>query len=118
MSHLSEVTSPLSASMPPLEPDRRTRLWRTFLERRDALYADLGGRMALSYMEASLGERYVWMELQHQIDEARLAAGEAVDLARHVQRLNALIGVARTLGIRRKARDTLQDYLRGRTDDS
>ena len=83
--------------------DGRFRLAREVRDRLAAVYADLGGEDRLSYLQRSLVKRYVWLELHHEADEARIAKGEVVDVGKHTQRLNSLIGLARTLGIERRA---------------
>jgi hypothetical protein len=45
----------------------------------------------------------VFLELGHQADEQRLARGEAVELGTHTQRLNAVVGIAKALGLKRAA---------------
>jgi hypothetical protein len=98
--------------------DGRFRIAREVRDRLAVVHADLGGEAHLSYLQRSLAKRYVWLELHHEADEARLARGEAVNLGAHVQRLNSMIGVARILGIERQRRplngDRLSELLEGR----
>jgi hypothetical protein len=85
------------------ELDGRYRVTKELKDRAHAIFNDLGGLDTLSYLQRSLVKRYTFLEISHEQDEARLARGEAdVDLGRHVQRLNSLIGLARTLGIQRR----------------
>jgi hypothetical protein len=79
-----------------------------------ALYVeDKGGEMMLSALEVSLCERLATLTVETERFEARLSAGEHVDL----DMLGRLIGharrVAESLGLKRKARDaiTLDDVI-------
>lgn len=82
--------------------DGRFRIAREVRGRLAAVHADLGGEESLSYLQRSLAKRYVWLELHHEADEALIARGQTVDIGKHTQRLNSLIGLARTLGIERR----------------
>lgn len=84
--------------------DQRTEIARLLRERFDAISADLGGD--LSGIKASLLERFVFLEatlgkLEAQIATAADAATTAAITARWIQGVNALLGVAKTLGIDR-----------------
>lgn len=96
--------------------DGRTTLARTVRSRYDALAADLGGHDALSYQRRSLCKRAVWMEAVIEQQEAALSRGEDVDLGRLTQSINSLMGVLKTLGLDRVARDVpdLATYLAGK----
>jgi len=94
--------------------DGRTKLAQAVRTRLNALTADLGG--GLSYQRRSLAKRAVWIELVIEQQEAALARGEDVDQGRLTQAVNTLIGLLKTLGLERVARDVpdLQTYLRNR----
>lgn len=94
--------------------DGRTRTAQILRQRLANLEADLGGD--LSYQQASLTRRVIWIESWLETQEARAAEGEEVSIGQQVQALNSLIGLYRILGIERKAKDvpSLQDYLRQR----
>ena len=96
--------------------DGRTKLAQVARERLRALQADLGGEDALSYQERSLCRRAVWLESLVESRESALANGQEIDEGAHVQSINALIGVWRALGFKRRAKDvpTLQTYLASR----
>ena len=92
--------------------DGRTRLAQACRTRYAALTDDLGGHDALSYQRRSLAKRAVWLEAVIELQEAAMARGEDVDQGKVVQSLNSLLGVFKTLGLDRKARDvSLSDYL-------
>jgi len=96
--------------------DGRTNIARAVRERLGALEADLGGRDAMSYQQRSLAKRAIWTEAVIEQREAALARGEDVDLGQMIQANNGLIGLFKTLGLERKAKDapSLTDYLRNR----
>jgi len=81
---------------------------------------DLGGADTLSHMKRSLCERFVFLEavlrgielrMAEQGKENKAEAGQL--LSRWIQGLNSLTGLARTLGLERRARklDDLQGYI-------
>jgi hypothetical protein len=94
--------------------DGRSTLARVVTERLTALEADLGGRDFLSYQRRSLIKRAVFMEAVIERTEAALARGEEVDHGKLTQAVNSLIGLYKTLGLERVARDvpTLHQYIR------
>ncbi|WP_300271025.1 hypothetical protein [Halomonas sp.] len=95
--------------------DGRTRLAQACRQRYAALTDDLGGHDHLSYQRRSLAKRAVWLEAVIETQEAALARGEDVDQGRMTQALNSLVGLFKTLGMDRKARDvSLGDYIGGR----
>lgn len=93
--------------------DGRTTLARTVNERLQALTTDLGGHSALSYQRLSLAKRAIWMEALIEQQEAALSRGEDVDHGRLTQAVNSLIGLLKTLGLDRVARDVpnLSEFL-------
>lgn len=94
--------------------DGRTRIAQAVNERMGLLTADLGGLDALSYMQRSLCKRVVWMECLIEQQEAALAKGEEIDQGRLTQAINSLLGLLRTLGLERKAKDvSLKDIIDG-----
>ena len=96
--------------------DGRTALARAVNDRYSALAADLGGPDAMSYQRRSLAKRAIWMEAVIEQQEAALARGEDVDQGKLTQAVNTLIGLLKTLGLERQARDVpdLATYLRER----
>lgn len=97
--------------------DGRTRLAQAVRDRLSSLESDLGGRDLLSYQELSIAKRAIWLETLIEQREAALARGQEIDQGAHVQAINSLIGVWKSLGLKRRAREapTVAEYLRGRS---
>jgi len=101
--------------------DGRTAFARDLRQREASVIADLGGEGAVSYIEKSLVRRGLFLETLVRRTEARIASGETLEddeLGRFVQAGNALLGVWKSLGLKRRARDvpSLHDYLRERAN--
>ena len=96
--------------------DQRTVAARTLRQRLAEIHSDMGGEDRLSYAQRSIARRVVWLESWLETQEARAAEGEEIDMGRQSQALNTLLGMFKTLGIERKAKDapSLTDYLRQR----
>ena len=99
--------------------DGRTALAQDMHARWTAITDDLGGETTLSYAQRSLVERALWLEHFLAMQERALAGGRAAefDPGRWTQGSNALLGLYRTLGIERKAKDvtpSLTSYLAAR----
>lgn len=87
--------------------DGRTDLARALRTNYEAIVADVGGREDVGHVKSALVERFVWLEailqtLEHEMATGKLDKGEA--LGRWVQAVNALSGLAKVLGVDRKAR--------------
>jgi hypothetical protein len=82
--------------------DKRTRVARLVSAAQDHLHDSLGGD--LSYQERSLCERIVHLEALIRTDEAAMREGEKVDVGSYRQNINALVGLYRTVGIKRRAK--------------
>ena len=97
--------------------DGRTAIAKAISQRLRALETDLGGHDALSYQQRSLVKRAVWMEAIIEQQESALSRGEAVDQGKLTQAVNSLMGLLKTLGLERIARDvpTLNEYLKQKT---
>lgn len=94
--------------------DGRRTLARELRQRYQELTDDLGGADELSYQRRTLAERAIWLEYHLAQQEQALAReGEGFDAGRWVQACNALVGLMKTLGLDRKARDvpSLSEYL-------
>jgi hypothetical protein len=92
--------------------DGRFRLSREVRRRLEALVSDLGGESALSHAQISLCRRVTWIELMIEHEEARMGEGQGIDIAPHVALVGSLLGLYKTLGIKRVSREArLKDYL-------
>ncbi|HJX18737.1 MAG TPA: hypothetical protein VJ437_11155 [Acidiferrobacterales bacterium] len=94
--------------------DMRFALPKLLRERLRALVADLGGADSLSYQERSLAERLIHLEWQIGEWEAAARDGKPVDQARYLHAVNALNGLVRSLGMKRRQKpvQTLEEFLR------
>jgi hypothetical protein len=86
--------------------DGRTDLCKALRANYDAIVSDLGGRDDISHVKASLIERFCWLEavlqtLEHEMANGLISKTEAI--SRWIQAVNALSGLAKALGIERKA---------------
>jgi hypothetical protein len=97
--------------------DGRTAIARVIRDRLEDLQTDLGGRDSLSYQQRSLTKRAIWMEAIIEQQEIALSRGEDVDQGKLTQAVNSLIGLLKTLGLERKAREvpSLRDYMEARS---
>lgn len=97
--------------------DMRFALPRLLRARLQELVADLGGADSLSYQERSLAERLIHLEWQIGEWEALARDNKPVDQARYLHAVNALNGLVRSLGLKRRPKEvpTLEEFLRQRT---
>ena len=84
--------------------DKRTVLGKAVLDRYQSVVADLGGEDALTAIKRSLVRRFTWYEVMIEGMECRAAAGEGVDIGAWTQLTNSWLGIARMLGLERRAR--------------
>lgn len=96
--------------------DGRTQTAKVLRQRLAEIQDDLGGEGALSYAKRSLARRAVWLEAWLETQEANAAEGGEINIGQQVQAVNSLIGLLKTLGLERKARDipSLRDYMEAR----
>jgi hypothetical protein len=100
--------------------DGRTELAQQLHAAYTELTDDLGGTDSLSHVKKVLAEKFCWLSAILRGIELQIAEGRRKDsgelLAKWVQGLNALTGLARSLGLERKARklDDLQSYVRSK----
>ena len=96
--------------------DMRFALNRQLVANLNRLTTDLGGD--LSYQEGCLAERFVHLEWQLSTWEAAARDGDPVDYARYMHGINALTGLARSLGLKRRAKPvpSLQEFLSQRAE--
>jgi len=93
--------------------DGRFKRAKVLKARLSLLMDDLGGINSLSYQKRSLCKRAIFLESVISDWERDLAVGNEVDLGKHTQALNSLLGLFRQLGLDRRAKDiqSLQEYL-------
>ncbi len=84
--------------------DMRTVLGRAVMERFHAVMADLGGEDNLTAVKRSLARRFTWFEVMLEGLECRMASGEQIDIGAWTQLTNSWLGIARILGLERKAK--------------
>jgi len=96
--------------------DGRTQTAKVLRQRLAEIQDDIGGEDSLSYAKRSLARRAVWLESWIETQECKAADGEEVAIGQQVQAVNSLIGLYRTLGLERVARDipSLRDYMEAR----
>jgi hypothetical protein len=96
------------------ETDGRTSISRRFKEITGALIADSGGAERCSESRVQLIRRFAATCVLAEAMEARLANGEAINIAEHALLCSTLTRLAGRVGIERRAREivpTLQGYL-------
>jgi hypothetical protein len=84
--------------------DRRTVLGRAVFDRHEAVTTDLGGAEALSTVTRSLVRQFIWFDVFIEGMACRAASGEEVDIGAWTQLTNTWLGLARLLGLERRAR--------------
>ena len=88
------------------ELDGRTELSRALRANYDAIVADIGGLEDVGHVKGALIERFVWLEAVLQTIEHDMASGEidkSEALGKWIQAVNSLSGLAKVLGVERKA---------------
>jgi hypothetical protein len=95
--------------------DKRTVLGRAVLERYGSIVDSLGGDQNLAPIKISLVRRFCWYEAMIEGMECRAAAGEGVDIGSWTQLTNSWLGIARLVGLERRARTvrTLRQVMDG-----
>jgi hypothetical protein len=84
--------------------DKRTVLGKAVRNRYEAIVADLGGEEVLASIKHSPMRCFCWFESMIEGIECRAAAGEQVDIGSWKQLTNTWLGIARMLGLGRRAR--------------
>ncbi|MBA4411588.1 MAG: hypothetical protein C0397_19495 [Odoribacter sp.] len=97
--------------------DGRTENYKTLVSAYNNVMSDLGGEDNLSHVQHSLVERFVFLEFVMKHLEKRIVQNpkkREVILSRWIQGLNSLSGLARTIGLERRAKkiQSLQTYVR------
>jgi hypothetical protein len=90
-----------------LKLDARTEVCKQLREAYNEITADLGGADSLSHVMLALVERFVFLEFTLQQLESRIASnpkGADEFISKWIQACNSVTGLAKTLGLERKAR--------------
>ena len=92
--------------------DGRTVAARELRRRLDEVHQDLGGADSLSYSVRSLVRRAIWLESWLESQEALAAEGHDIDVGKQTSALNTLLGIWKSLGLERRAKDvpSLRQY--------
>lgn len=102
--------------------DGRTESCRLLRNAYDEVISDLGGVEGLSHVQVCLAERFVFLEFILRTLEQRIVESpkksEAM-LSRWIQGLNSIVGLAKTIGLQRRAKKipSLQKYLKDKKDE-
>ena len=92
--------------------DGRSKTALALRARLSSLEAELGGPDRLSYQRRSLCRRAIHLEARIEAMELAHAQGRLTEAGPYVVAINSLIGLFRTLGLNRRAKDvTLVEYL-------
>ncbi len=86
--------------------DGRTDLAKALRASYEAVVNDIGGKDDVSTVKAALVERFVWLQAILQTLEHEMAQGltdKAEAIGKWIQAVNALSGLAKVLGVDRKA---------------
>jgi|GEM_PF-2040353 len=99
--------------------DKRTEIFQLLKTAYDEITSDCGGAENLSHVQLCLAERFTFLEfvlrgLERQIAE-NPKKSETI-LSRWIQALNSLTGLAKTIGLERRAKKiaNLQTYIKER----
>jgi len=85
--------------------DGRTSAAKLFDRLTGAIEADLGGADQLSAIERNLVQAFAGAAVTLHHLNARLMAGEEINLAQHAQAVTAMVRVASRLGLQRRPKD-------------
>ena len=85
--------------------DGRTSAAKVFDRLVTAIEADLGGADQLSAIERNLVQAFAGAAVTLHHLNARLMAGEEINLAQHAQAVSAMVRVASRLGLQRRQKD-------------
>ena len=99
--------------------DRRTEVYQLLNGAYNEVVSDMGGIEGLSHAQICLAERFVFLEFVLRGLEQRIAKNpkkSEVILSRWIQALNSLTGLAKTIGLQRRAKKipSLQRYVEGK----
>ena len=70
----------------------------------------------MSYQQKALVSRALFIELSLQQQETRLATGGDIDTGSYTQQVNSLLGLLKTLGLKRQEKETpdLSSFIKAR----
>jgi hypothetical protein len=89
------------------ELDKRTDLARALRANYQDIVLDIGGPADVGHVKGALIERFVWLEAILQTLEHEMAQGKidkSAALGKWIQAVNSLSGLAKVLGVERRAR--------------
>lgn len=99
--------------------DQRSATYRRYRDLIEAIVSDQGGVDACSESRKQLIRRFAACSVLAEQAEAKLAAGEEINVEQHALLVSSLVRVAQRIGIDRRQRDvivpTVEDYLEHRT---
>lgn len=101
------------------ELDGRYRVAKELKARLETLLADLGGEGALSTQQKMLAERATFIQVLLESKERDLVKGNKFDVGTYLQAVNTLLGVLRSLGLKRSEKiiPHLQEYITQREEN-
>lgn len=97
--------------------DRRTEVYGILHSAYREVLDDMGGEESLSHIQVALAERFVFLEFVLRAMEQRIAKNPKKSeemLSRWIQALNSLTGLAKAIGLEKRAKKaiTLKSYVR------
>jgi hypothetical protein len=99
--------------------DQRSAIARRYHDICAAVATDQGGADRLSEARLQLIRRFAAASVLAEAMEAKLAAGEQIDIAEHAQLASTMVRIAQRIGIDRRARNvtpSLREYLENEHD--
>lgn len=102
----TKIALPTTATL-----DLRTRAGRLFIQTRDAIIADLGGRDQLSRAELELVDRAAGLATRLNAADAEMLEGmpQSLSAADYATLANSLNRILTTLGLKRRQKDITPD---------
>jgi hypothetical protein len=100
--------------------DQRSAVYRRYRDLIEAIVSDQGGVEECSESRKQLIRRFAACSVLAEQAEAKLAAGQEIDVATHALLTSSLVRVAQRIGIDRRQRNvtpTLETYLRSQYPD-
>jgi hypothetical protein len=99
------------------EFDRRTEIYHTLNAAYTEVMSDMGGQDTLSHVQVSLVERFIFLEYVMRDLEQRIVKNPKKSdelLGRWIQAINTLTGLAKTIGLKRRAKKiaSLESYVK------